>query len=71
MLDGLAAKAEPLSFDKLFNLLQSELPTGDRERARELLVRLQRDHYIRQESDGRYRFTYPMIQRWWRLHRGL
>ena len=35
------------------------------------LVLLQRDHYVIQQPDGTYRFRFPLIQRSWRLQRGL
>jgi len=67
----LAGAAEPLAFPDLFGLLKSQVATEDAERARDLLTLLRRDHYLHQEPDGRYRFRYPLIQRWWRLRRGL
>ena len=71
LLDALAGQEESLAFDGLFNLLASAIETDDRENARDLLVRLQRDHYVSLDAGGTYRFTYPMIKRWWCIHRGL
>ena len=71
LLDVLAGAGEPLHFPDLFNLLKSQIATEDEERARDLLTLLRRDHYVAQEDDGRFRFRYPLIQRWWRLNRGL
>ena len=45
---------------------------GDRELLRGILLLLQRDHYLRQQpEDGSYRFRFPLIARWWRVHRNL
>jgi len=45
---------------------------GDTELLRDLLVLLQRDHYVQQQpDDGRYRFRFRLIQRWWRVNRNL
>lgn len=71
LLDVLAGADGPLDFAEALNLLKSEVVTEDRERVRELLTLLRRDHYAAQDPDGRYRFRYGLIQRWWRLHRGL
>jgi hypothetical protein len=35
--------------------------------ARHVLTLLQRDHYIIQHTDGAYRFSFPLVKRWWRL----
>ncbi len=71
LLDVLAVAAGPLSFDEIFNLLKSRLNTEDRERARDVLTLLRSDHYVIQRTDGRYCFQFKLIQRFWRLHRGL
>lgn len=70
LLDVLAGEPEPLSFDELFNRVKSAVVTEDRERAHDLLELLQQDHYVLMTPEGEYRFRYPMIQRWWHLHRG-
>ena len=83
LLDDLAAPDEALSFDQIRSRLGANLQpdasetarrvlTGDTELLRELLLLLQRDHYIQQQpEDGRHRFRFPLIQRWWRLARSL
>ena len=71
LLDILAASDEPVKFDKVFNLLKSHVETEDREMTLDMLTLLQRDHYVIQQTDGAYRFRFPLIQRWWRIHRGL
>jgi len=71
LLDALAASDQPLPFDALFNLLKSHMATEDSEMVRSMLTLLQRDHYIIQQTNGKYRFRFPLIQRWWCLDRGL
>lgn len=71
LLDILAVSTQPLPFDDLLNLLKSQMKTEDSEMARNMLMLLQRDHYVIREIDGAFRFCFPLIQRWWRLERGL
>lgn len=71
LLDAFCVADQPLTFDEVFNRLKSRLVTEDDELAREVLTQLQRDHYVIQRTDGRYCFRFPLIQRFWRLHRGL
>ena len=73
LLDILAVANQPLQFNDLFNRLKSHVVTKDSESemVRDVLTLLQRDHYIIQQRDGTYRFRFPLIRRYWRLHRGL
>lgn len=71
LLDVLSTANSPLPFPDVFDRLKSQIVAGDREVVLEGLVLLQSDHYILQNSDGAYRFKYPLIQRWWRIYRGL
>lgn len=71
LLDVLSVADRSLPFDGLFNLLKSRLVTEDSEMARHVLTLLQRDHYVVQQTDGAFRFRFPLIQRSWRLQRGL
>lgn len=83
LLDQLAAANGPLTFDGLLSSLSIHVSidegeaarrilTGDSELLRQVLMLLQRDHYIQQSSDdGAYTFRFPLIKRWWRLHRNL
>jgi len=71
LLDILAVANQPLQFNDLFNRLKAHVVTEDSEMVRDVLTLLQRDHYIIQKSDGTYRFRFPLIRRYWRLHRGL
>jgi hypothetical protein len=71
LLDVVAAAKGPVAFTDVFRTLKAHMPTEDREKALDLLTLLRHDHYLTQDADGRYRFRYGLIQRWWRLHRGL
>lgn len=71
LLDVLSTADSPLPFSDVFNRLKSKIATEDREAVLESLSSLQSDHYLLQDSAGGYRFRYPLIQRWWRFHRGL
>ena len=83
LLDELAVAEEPVTFDRLSSSLATALNPdtnpavgrilgGDRELLLQILTLLQRDHYIRREAtDGTYGWRFPLIQRWWRIHRSL
>ncbi|MBI5366843.1 MAG: hypothetical protein HZA54_07380 [Planctomycetes bacterium] len=83
ILDEVAAAEEPVAYRDLQRRVTGSLEPersdftrrlleGDEESMRLLLGLLQRDHYLRMEAGtGRYRYRFPLIQRWWRLHRGL
>lgn len=80
LLDQLA-ETEPLVLDELHERLKinfsrlgasaQRMVEGDREALRTLLKLMQRDHYLRQDQDGGYRFRFSLIRRWWRLDQGL
>lgn len=71
LLDVMATSETPLTFEDLFNLVKHKIETDDEELTREILNRLGKDHYVTQNSDGRYAFRFPLIKRYWKLHRGL
>ena len=71
ILDVLCISKEGVSFAELFNLIKSQIITEDAEAVRNVLTKLRRDHYVAQDANGQYRFLFPLIQRSWRLQRGL
>ena len=71
ILDALSAAGQPLHFDELFNLVKARMTTEDTETARYVLNLLQRDHYVTQRADAALRFRSRLIERWWKLHRGI
>ena len=68
LLDILAVANQPLLFDELFNRLQQESDTQDKEIARKVLTLLQKDYYI-QKGDLGFQFRYPLIQKYWKSSR--
>lgn len=70
LLDILATSDQPIRLDDLFNLLKSRIVTEDKEKIRNILTLLRRDHYVSLMSDGTYEFRFPLIKRWWRMNRG-
>jgi hypothetical protein len=71
LLDMLSIADLPLHLDELFNQVKAQLATEDKEIVRDVLRLLQRDHYLIQQTDGKYCFRFSLIQRFWRLNRGL
>jgi hypothetical protein len=71
LLDALAVQKVPSSLADLFAAVKSQLSFDDRNRLQELLRLLERDHYLKRAKDGNYHFRFPLIQRWWKLDRGL
>ena len=71
LLDIFSTADTPLAFDDVFNLLKARLVTEDSDMVQHLLTLLQRDHYIMQQQNGTYSFRFSLIQRSWRLQRGL
>lgn len=71
LLDVLATAKTPLAFDALFDRLKAQIQTEDSETVRHVLRLLQDDHYLTRHCDGTWQFRFAIIQRWWRLERGL
>ena len=60
LLDILAAEAAPMPFQQVNNRLLSQMAVHDSEQVRDVLILLQRDHYLVQDpSSRRYRFRFP------------
>jgi hypothetical protein len=71
LLDVLCTETEAISLEDLANKLASRLAINDLEAIRNMVELLQLDHYIQQNPEGDYTFRFPLIQRYWRLRRGL
>lgn len=71
VLDVLSTEAEAISLADLANKLASQMASNNLEAIRSMVELLQLDHYIQQSSAGSYAFRFPLIQRYWRLSRGL
>ncbi len=62
--DGLKAK-------ELLEILKQQSTFDDLKKLRELLSLLNQDHYLSKDLKSRYRFRFPLIQRWWKIYREL
>ncbi len=71
LLDVLALATQPISFEDLFNRMQSQTDAFDAESVRDVLTLLQRDHYVEQADVNAFRFRFALIQQSWVIHRGL
>lgn len=71
VLDSVAVAEPSIGLNQLFNEVKSSMVFDDKEKLRSLLALLERDHYLRRTETGELRFAFPLIRRWWRLHRGL
>jgi hypothetical protein len=71
ILDALAAGPNNVSVGELLNILKGASQFDDRDRLLGLLSLMERDHYLKREESGRFQIRFPLIRRWWKLHRGL
>lgn len=75
ILDVLALRnnsAVSLSVDEIFEaVLDRDVDVKDRNDLLRLLRLMDADHYLSRNTEGRYRFRFPLIRRWWKLDRGL
>jgi len=71
LLDELASGEGLASVKELFEMLKSSSTFDDRERLLRLLSLMERDHYLHRDSEGRFKFCFPLIRRWWKINRGL
>ncbi len=71
LLDFLALASSARTIDECDADLRSKVRLADRDDVVQLLKSLAQDHYLVRDSRGRYRFRFPLVQRWWRLAQGL
>ncbi|MEQ9408177.1 MAG: hypothetical protein RIK87_10650 [Fuerstiella sp.] len=75
ILDVLALTDDPadsLSVDETFEQARGRgAIVNDRDDLLRLLRLMDADHYLSRDTDGGYRFRFPLIRRWWKLDRGL
>lgn len=71
ILDELAAQKDNASVAEILSMLKGASQFDDRERLLRLLTSMERDHYLKRDEVGTYRFRFPLIRRWWKLNRGL
>jgi hypothetical protein len=70
VLDALSLRSDPVPVDAILNEVQT-IGVDDQNQLLDLLKLLQRDHYLTRTTQGHFSFRFPLIQRWWRLDRGL
>lgn len=72
ILDGISVQRPgiALSVDALLAEGKASGSLDDRERLLDLLRLMEQDHYLVRDETG-FRFRFPLLQRWWRLARGL
>jgi hypothetical protein len=71
ILDALALEPKAMSINNLLINLKNTGALDDREKLIELLKLIEQDHYLSKNNDGHYYFQFPLLQRWWKLSRGL
>jgi hypothetical protein len=71
ILDFVAAAAGPVRHAAIVSGLNSAGFDPDAVQLRELLNRLQMDHYVRMDHSGAFEFTFSLVKRSWRLQRGI
>ena len=75
ILDVLTHTEEPADSLSVDEILERASSRGSTVKDRDDLLRLLRlmdaDHYLSRDTDGGYRFRFPLIRRWWKLDRGL
>jgi hypothetical protein len=68
LLDALAG-TEAMSRAQLVRVAQAIADVRDPHEVTTMLARLTNDHYVAADDEGRFRFCYSVVQRWWRHHR--
>ena len=71
ILNHCAVSAEPQSIDACYRAVKSSYSIDDRDMIITLLNNLVKDHYLLRDEQGRYRFCFSLVQRWWLLAEGL
>jgi hypothetical protein len=71
ILDELATADTALLLRELLDRLNVQGPEQEPEVVRKVVTLLRRDHYVVQQQEGSYRFKFSLIQRYWRMSRGL
>ena len=71
ILDSISVSSNAMSLNALLAELKAVGLLDDREMLIELLRLIEQDHYLTRNSDGHYSFQFPLLQRWWKLSRGL
>lgn len=71
ILDIVATSPKLVSINEILASLKQTSDFDDREQLLELLRLVTQDHYLSRNKEGHYQFRFSLVQRWWKLHRGL
>ncbi|MFM8475363.1 MAG: hypothetical protein ACKOEO_06150 [Planctomycetaceae bacterium] len=71
ILDHMALAAAPQSINEIWAVVVSRFSLTDRNHIVKLLNSLELDHYLMSDTQRKYSFRFPLIQRWWRTVQGL
>lgn len=71
ILNHCAASTKPQSIDECYKAVKSSYSIDNRDLIIDTLRNLVKDHYLLQNDQGCYSFSFSLIQRWWVLAEGL
>ncbi|MEZ6122141.1 MAG: hypothetical protein R3C49_03065 [Planctomycetaceae bacterium] len=71
ILDHFSVTDEPQSIEDVWAIIRSQLPLTDRQVVVTMLKSLGQDHYLQCDSQKRYSFRFPLVQKWWKTAQGL
>ncbi len=71
LLDHLAGCSDFLGVSDLLAAVQMQEMKLSRDDLIRILRLMERDHYLKRNEDGLYQFRFELIQRWWKMDRGL
>ncbi len=71
LLSHIALATEPQSINQCHADLKSRMRFENRDDVIDLLKSLAKDHYLIRDAEGRYRFRFPLVQKWWIMAEGL
>lgn len=71
ILDHLTCAKEPQSIEQIWSFVKAKFEVADRNHIVEILRSLSLDHYLISDTQKRYSFRFPLIQRWWKMAQGL
>jgi hypothetical protein len=67
----MALAAAPQSINEIWAVVVSRFSLTDRNHIVKMLNSLELDHYLMSDTQRKYSFRFPLIQRWWRIVQGL
>jgi hypothetical protein len=67
----MALAAAPQSINEIWAVVVSRFSLTDRNHIVKMLNSLELDHHLMSDTQRKYSFRFPLIQRWWRIVQGL